>query len=165
VLIWLARLIDWGRRLSEAAATLAFAGMVGLFGYTVWQRYVVGLPSRWSDELAIITFIWVIFGAAALVVPYRDHVAVGLLHDAVPRSMQRLMQVLGAGIAGAILLAALPVTMDYIAFLFRERSPALRWRLSQVYLVFGLFQGLVGLRLVLIALAALIGRPLPEVRP
>ena len=165
MLTTLARVIEFGRRLSEAAATLAFAGMVGLFGYTIWMRYVVGVPSRWSDELAIITFLWVIFGAAALVVPYRDHVSVGVLHDLAPERVQRAMQVLGAGLAGAILLAALPVTMDYIAFLFRERSPALRWRLSQVYLVFGLFQGLIGLRLLLIAAAALIGRPLPEARP
>jgi len=152
--------IDWGRRLSEAAATLTFAAMVGLFGYTIWMRYMVGVPSRWSDELCVILFLWIVFGAAALVVPYRDHIAVGLVHDTMPRGVQRGMQVLGAGLAGAILLAALPVTLDYIGFLWRERSPALRWRLSEVYQVFGLFQGLIGLRLLLIAFTALIGRPL-----
>src|SRR5690606_836951 len=114
--------IDWGRRLSEAVASLAFAGMVGLFGYTIWQRYIVGLPSRWSDELCVIVFLWIIFGAAALVVPYRDHISVGIVHDSMPRGVQRAMQVAGAGIAGAILLAALPVTLDYIGFLWRERS-------------------------------------------
>jgi len=161
--------IDWGRRLSEAVASLAFAGMVGLFGYTIWQRYVVGLPSRWSDELCVIVFLWIIFGAAALVVPYRDHIAVGIVHDSLPRGAQRAMQVLGPGIAGVILLIALPVTLDYIGFLWRERTPALRWRLSEVYQIFGLFQGLIGLRLILIALGALTGRPLdgpaPPVNP
>jgi TRAP-type transport system small permease protein len=151
--------LNLGRRLSEAAATLAFGVMVGLFAYTIWQRYMVGLPSRWSDELCVIVFLWVIFGAAALFVPYRDHIAVGILHDTAPPQVQRAMQVLGAGLAGAILLATLPTTLDYIGFLWRERTPALRWRLSQVYLVFGLFQGMIGLRLLFIAGAALIGRP------
>lgn len=160
VLHWLAVGIEAGRRLAEAAATLAFAGMVGLFGYTIYQRYWVGLPSRWSDELCVILFLWIVFGAAALVTPYRDHIAVGLVHDVMPPPVQRAMQVLGAGLAGAILLAALPVTLDYIGFLWRERTPALRWRLHQVYLVFGLFQGLIGARLILIALSALVGRPL-----
>lgn len=154
--------IDWVRRLSEAAATLAFAGMVGLFGYTIYMRYWVGVPSRWSDELCVILFLWIVFGAAALVLPYRDHIAVGIVHDSMPPAVQRVMQVLGAGIAGAILLAALPVTMDYIGFLWRERTPALRWRLSEVYQVFGLFQALVGARLILIALGALVGRPLDD---
>ncbi len=160
ILPLLAAGIDFGRRLSEAVASLAFAGMVGLFGYTIWQRYIVGLPSRWSDELCVILFLWIVFGAAALVVPYRDHIAVGLVHDLMPHGVQRAMQVLGAGIAGAILLVALPVTMDYIGFLWRERTPALRWRLSEVYQVFGLFQGMIGLRLILIAFGALIGRPI-----
>jgi TRAP-type C4-dicarboxylate transport system permease small subunit len=71
------------------------------------------------------------------------------------------MAVAGTGIAGAILLAALPVTLDYIAFLWRERTPALMWPLNRAYAVFGLFQGMVGLRLILRALAALVNRPLP----
>jgi TRAP-type C4-dicarboxylate transport system permease small subunit len=157
--------LDAGRRLSEAAATLTFATMVGLFGYTVWQRYVVGVPSRWSDELCVILFLWVVFGAAALVVPYRDHIAVGLVHEIASPRLQRIMDVLGPGIAGAILLAALPVTLDYIGFLWRERSPALRWPFSRVYLVFGLFQGMIALRMLLIAATAALGRALPEPGP
>jgi len=161
----------WFRRLFEAAATLGFAAMIGLIVWTVWQRYVVGVPSRWSDELAMILFLWTIFGAAALVVPYRSQIAVGLAFDSTPERVQRWLTVVGAGAAGLILLATLPVTLDYIAFLWRERAPALRWRLNHVYLIFGLFQGGVALSLILRALLALFGRPsalddatLPETR-
>ncbi len=157
----IARVIEFGRRLVEAAATLAFTAMVFLFGWTIWQRYVAGVPSRWSDELCALVFLWVVFGAAALVVPYRDHIAVGLVYDSVSPAVRRWMAVAGTGIAGAILLAALPVTLDYIAFLWRERTPALMWPLNRAYAVFGLFQGMVGLRLILRALAALVNRPLP----
>jgi TRAP-type C4-dicarboxylate transport system permease small subunit len=149
------------RRLSEAAATLCFAGLAGLLAYTVWQRYVMGTPSRWSDEFAMVLFLWIIFGAAALVVPYRDQIAVGLVADNLPPPLRRWVEVLGAGCAGAILLATLPVTLDYIAFLWRERTPAMRLRLNHVYLIFGVFQGLVGLSLILRAAITLAGRPVP----
>ena len=143
------------------AATLSFAALAGLLAYTVWQRYVMGTPSRWSDELAMILFLWIIFSAAALVVPYRDQIAVGLLTDKVPPPAERWLVSVGAGLAGVILLATLPVTLDYIAFLWRERTPAMRLRLNHVYLVFGLFQGLVALSLILRAVLTLFGRTMP----
>lgn len=149
------------RRFFEAAATLSFAALAVLLAYTVWQRYVMGTPSRWSDEFAMILFLWIIFAAAALVVPYRDQIAVGLLTDTVTASRRRWLEALGAGLAGAILLATLPVTLDYIAFLWRERTPAMRLRLNYVYLIFGVFQGIVALSLLLRAAIALSGRPLP----
>jgi len=152
-------LVEWGRRLLEAAATLAFASMVGLFGWTIWQRYVVGLPSRWSDEMSALIFLWVVFGAAALVIPYREHIAVGLLYDSVSAPVRRWLEVAGCGIAGGILLAATPATLDYIAFLWRERTPAMMFPLNRAYAIFGLFQAAIGLRLVLRALLALAGRP------
>ena len=134
--------------------------MVALFGFTVWQRYVAGAPSSWSDELCAILFLWVVFGGAALVVPYREQIAIGLLYDGQRPFTRRWMEAAGAGAAGLILLATLPVTLDYIAFLWRERTPALRWQLNHVYLVFGLFQGLVGVQLLFRALAAAAGHPL-----
>lgn len=157
----IATALDLGRRAAEAAATLAFAGMVGLFGWTVWQRYVVGVPSRWSDELCALIFLWVVFGAAALVVPLRDQISVGLLHEAVSPRASRVLEAVGFGAAGLILLAALPVTLDYIAFLWRERTPALMWPLNRAYAIFGLFQALIGLRLILRAGAVAAGRAQP----
>jgi TRAP-type C4-dicarboxylate transport system permease small subunit len=142
-------------------ATLAFAAMVFLFGWTIWQRYVAGLPSRWSDELCALIFLWVVFGASALVLPYREHIAVGLVYDSVSPATRRWMEAAGTGIAGAILLVALPVTVDYIGFLWRERTPALMWPLNRAYAVFALFQGMMGLRLILRSLAAIVNRPLP----
>ena len=152
----LRRAITLGHRLFETMATLAFGVMALLFAYTIIMRYGVGTPSRWSDELIVILFLWVVFGASALVVPLREHIAVGLLVDALPAGLRRWLIALGAVVAGAILLAALPVTLDYIGFLWRERTPAMRWPLSRVYLIFGLFQGIMGLRLILSALLPLV---------
>ncbi|WP_127110009.1 TRAP transporter small permease [Pararhodobacter zhoushanensis] len=156
--LWLRRAITLGHRLFETVATLAFGVMALLFAYTIIMRYGVGTPSRWSDELIVILFLWVVFGASALVVPVREHIAVGLVVDNLSPRLGRWLVALGGITAGLILLAALPVTLDYIGFLWRERTPAMRWPLSRVYLIFGLFQGMMGLRLILEAL-------LPFVQP
>lgn len=157
-----ARALGAIRFLAEAAATLAFAAMVGLFGWTIFSRYVLGSPSAASGELSSILFLWIVFGAAALAVPYREQIAVGILFDGAPDPARRWMEAAGAGAAGLILLAALPVTIDYIAFLWRERTPALMWPLDRAYSVFALFQGAVGLRLLARAGAAALGRPLGD---
>lgn len=157
----IATILELGRRTAEAAATLAFATMVGLFGWTVWQRYGVGVPSRWSDELCALIFLWVVFGGAALALPLKEQVAVGLLTEAVPPPVRRALEGVGFLAAGAILLASLPVTADYVAFLWRERTPALMWPLDRAYAVFALFQGLIGLRLALRGGLVLLGRTAP----
>ena len=43
------------------------------------------------------------------------------------------------------LLSALPKTIGYVAFLWRERTAALEWRLDYVYACFPLFMGAAGL--------------------
>lgn len=149
-----------GRRTTTFIATLAFLVMFGLFGWGIWNRFVIGIPLRWTDEAIGLLFVWIVFGAAALVLTYRDHIAVGVVYDATPPGGRRWMQVLGMGAGAVILLGALPTTVDYIAFLWREKTPALMVRHDRAFSIFAVFQFVVGLRLAFGALAALIGRPL-----
>jgi TRAP-type C4-dicarboxylate transport system permease small subunit len=47
----------------------------------------------------------------------------------------------------ALLLAALPATYGYVAFLWRETTPTLRLRLDYIYACFPLFIAVIGARL------------------
>jgi len=79
-------------------------------------------------------------------VPLREHVAFDLVLDALPASLRRGIAI-GASLAvGVALLAALPKTVEFVAFLWRERTPALQWRLDYVYACFPLFMGAAALR-------------------
>ena len=42
----------------------------------VVRRFVFGAPSAWTEELATIAFVWVIFWGTAFTVPLSTHVAV-----------------------------------------------------------------------------------------
>ncbi|MBJ3775091.1 TRAP transporter small permease [Acuticoccus mangrovi] len=148
-------------RLAEGVAALAFAAMVLLFAAAIASRHGLAAPIRWSDEVVTLTFIWIVFGAAAFAIPYREHIAVGLLYDRLSPGRRRWMEAGGTLAAGLVLAATLPATIDYTAFLWRERTPALMWPLDRAYAVFAVFQGMMALRLLVRAGAAVLGRPLP----
>jgi hypothetical protein len=85
----------------------------------------------------------------ALLVADRRQISFDLLYRHVPPAAQRVIGVVRAFLVAGLLLAALPGALGYIAFLWRERTPVLLWRLDHVYACFGLFMIAVILRLVL----------------
>lgn len=113
----------------------------------VARRYLFGAPIVWIDELTSVLFVWVVFWTAALVVPLREHVAFELVDSALPERLRRGVGVLAALAAAAALGAAAPKIIDFLAFLWRERTPALQWRLDLVFACFGLFVAAMALRL------------------
>ena len=130
-------------------AAMAISGTLLLltvlaFGWGVWGRYVLGDPSEVSGEVAVLALIWAVMIAGGLAMRPSEQIGVDFLGSG---RGARMVRALGAGAAAAILLAALPVTIDYVAFLWRERTPALRLRLDLVYACFPLFQGAMGLQL------------------
>ena len=78
--------------------------------------------------------------------PLREHVAFDLLFESLPPGVRRALGIAASVLVGLALLAALPKTVEFVAFLWRERTPALQWRLDYVYACFPLFMGAAALR-------------------
>lgn len=135
--------------MKRAAATVSTLLMAAVFLAVivgVARRYLFGAPLVWIDELTTVLFIWSIFWTAAFVVGNREHVAFDLLYGALSERTRRIVSLLAATAVGLVLLAALPKLGGYIAFLWRERTPALQWRLDYVYACFALFIVAAGVR-------------------
>lgn len=130
-----------------SAALVAAVFLAVLLG--VARRYLFGAPLVWIDELATVLFIWSIFWTAAFVVAIPEHVAFDLVHQALPLPLRRAVAIAAAAVVGIALLAALPKLAGFIAFLWRERTPALQWRLDYVYACFTLFVAAAGIRFVI----------------
>jgi TRAP-type C4-dicarboxylate transport system permease small subunit len=131
---------------AAATAALLVAAVFAAILVGVARRYLFGVPLVWIDELSSVLFVWAIFWSAACVVGIREHVSFDLLHQALPpRVAQWLWRVVCALVAIA-LIAALPKLWNYVTFLWRERTPALQWRLDYVYLCFALFVAASALR-------------------
>jgi TRAP-type C4-dicarboxylate transport system permease small subunit len=124
-----------------------FAAMFATFIAGVVMRYAAGRPLTWSDEVCVVLLLWSTFWAAAFVVRHDEHVTFDILYDLAPSRGRRLMALVAAFGFGALLLAALPATYGYVAFLWRETTPTLRLRLDYVYACFPLFIAVMGARL------------------
>jgi TRAP-type C4-dicarboxylate transport system permease small subunit len=137
----------------KAAAAAAAAGTALLVAAVfvailvgVVRRYLFGVPLVWIDELSTVLFVWCIFWAGAFAVGLREHVSFDLVHQALPPRAAGLLWRGVCVIVAVALLAALPKLWNFVAFLWRERTPALQWRLDYVFSCFILFVAAVVLR-------------------
>ena len=134
------------KQAAAAISALLIAAVLGTVLLGVARRYLFGAPLSWADELSAVLFVWAVFWTAAFTVPLREHVAFDLLFDLLGPRARRALGIAVSVLVGMALLAALPKTVEFIAFLWRERTPALQWRLDYVYACFPLFMGAAALR-------------------
>ena len=126
-----------------------FACVFAIFLLKIVMRYAAGDPLAWADEVSTVLFVWLVFWANAFLVPDRQQIAFDLLHRNLPRRAQRVVEVVRLLIVGGLFAWALPGVIDYLRFLWRERTPVLQWRLDWAYSCFGLFVLAVVVRSVL----------------
>ena len=143
-------------RCIEALAVAMFALVFIAFIYKIVMRYAVGDAVAWADEISIVLFIWMVFLANGFVLEDRHQIAFDLIHRNLSPRAQHAIEIVRGLLVCGIIVYALPGAIDYTAFLWRERTPVLRWRLNVVYACFALFLLAVVARSVwqLIALAA-----------
>ncbi len=144
----IARLV---RRLFEAVAVALFGAMVVVFGANITGRFVFNSPIVWADEVLVYLMIWCTFLTICFVTREREHVAFDLAYDMAPPQGRRIMLILGALAVAGVFAAAAPTMIEYIRFLWRERTNILEVRLDVAYSVFGVFiVVLIAQRLVLV---------------
>jgi C4-dicarboxylate transporter DctQ subunit len=99
-------------------------------------RFVFGKPAAWTEELATIAYVWVIFWGCAFCVPLAAHVAVDLVGPGFAPRVRRGLYALGLAALAGLLMWALPGIADYLRFMMRERTPVLDLPFGIVYSVF-----------------------------
>lgn len=132
----LARLAGGLVHLADFIGAGVFAVLFGSLVVQVFVRFVLGAPAAWTEELASIAFVWMIFWGIAFTVPLRMHVAVDLVVPNFAPRARRVLYALGLAVLGGCFLWAVPGTADYLRFMMRERTPVLDWPLGAVYSVF-----------------------------
>lgn len=145
------------RSVATIVATLTFAAVVLAFGYGVLARYGLHDPSDRAGEAAIILYIWTIMIGGSLAVGLKDQISFDLLVERMRPPANRIVEGIGMAIAGGVLLYALPTTLDYILFLWREKTPAFELSLDKVYFCFIVFQAASATLLIARALECLFG--------
>jgi len=104
--------------------------------FQVIFRFVFGKPAAWTEELATLAFVWVIFWGCAFSVPLAAHVAVDFVVPRFAPPVRRALYGLGLAALAGLFLWALPGVADYLRFMMRERTPVLELPYGIVYSVF-----------------------------
>ncbi len=113
-----------------------FLMLFAVFVIQITARFGFNKPLAWTDEAAVILYVWVILWSAAAIVPEREHVVFDLVWNSAGRRMRQAMRIVGNLLIGGLALAALPGTWDYVRFMAREGTPVLNIPFMWVFLPF-----------------------------
>jgi TRAP-type C4-dicarboxylate transport system permease small subunit len=143
---WIAPWAARARGLANLVSGVMFAAVFLIFNYKIITRYLQHNEAAWADEVSVILFIWIIFWANAFLVRDKEQITFDLVYRQAPDGIKRWMALARLVLIGGIFLWALPGSVDYLLFLWRERTPVLNLRLDFIYSCFGLFLAAVILR-------------------
>lgn len=141
---------------ASSVAVLAFGVVFGLFLLQVVSRYVFNAPITWTGEAIMIAFIWTFFWAIAFVVPLPSHISFDLVHQLVGPRTKRVFDVLSLGATVVLFAMALPATLDFVTFMFKQPTSALGIPFGYVYYAFPVAMTGYALR-ALLRIARLVG--------
>jgi TRAP-type C4-dicarboxylate transport system permease small subunit len=127
------------RTLADWAACAMFAAVFLIFNYKIFTRYFEHDEAVWADEVLVILFVWIIFWANAFLVRDKQQISFDLVYRLLPDETKRYVAIARAALIGGIFAWALPGSLDYIHFLWREHTPVLNLPLNWVYACFGIF--------------------------
>ncbi|MGD9924672.1 MAG: TRAP transporter small permease [Pseudorhodoplanes sp.] len=143
----LAAIVARFRTIAEWVTTAMLFAVFLIYLVGIAARYLFASPIAWSDELAMIVFLWCMFLTDAFVNRDADHVGFDILWERLQPSGRRVAGLLQTGLFGILFAAAFPVIVDYVMFLWREQTSALQWRLDLVYICFIIYFAMVIVRL------------------
>jgi TRAP-type C4-dicarboxylate transport system permease small subunit len=126
----------WPKKAADLIGGTLFLTLFIVFVIQVTARFGFNRPMAWTDEAAVILYVWVILWSAAFVVPEREHVAFDLIWNSVNLPTRKVMRVVGNLLIGGVALYGIPATWDYVHFMKRESSPVLGISFMLVFLPF-----------------------------
>ena len=126
----------WLRKGADAIGAGLFAALFIVFLIQITARFAFNRPLPWTDEAAVMLYVWVILWAAAFIVPEREHVMFDLVWNAVGARARQAMRVVGHLMIGGLAAWALPACWDYVHFMRREGTPVLGLPFMWVFLPF-----------------------------
>ena len=134
------------RGAANAIGVGLFASLFLVFVVQVVARFAFKQPLAWTDEAAVILYLWAILWGAALICSDKENVAFDLLYQRAGPPVQRLMALAACALIGVLAAWGLPGSLDYIHFMQRERTPVLGLPFHWVFAPFGILLLALALR-------------------
>jgi TRAP-type transport system small permease protein len=126
----------WPQKAANAIGGGLFLTLFIVFVIQVTARFGFNKPLAWTDEAAVVLYVWIILWAAAFVVPEREHVVFDLVWNSVGQRARQVMQIVGNLMVGGLAMCGIPASWDYVHFMNREGTPVLGISFMWVFLPF-----------------------------
>jgi TRAP-type C4-dicarboxylate transport system permease small subunit len=126
----------WFKKTTDTIGGVVFLCLFLTFIVQITARFVFNKPLPWTDELAVILYLWAILWASAFMVPEREQVMFDLIWNSVGIQTRKVMRILGNLMVGGLALVAIPASWDYVHFMAREGSPVLDISFQWIFLPF-----------------------------
>jgi TRAP-type C4-dicarboxylate transport system permease small subunit len=120
-------------------AALLLAVMFAAFILQIVLRYVLNFPSGWSQELTVVSWLWLVLWGAAFVVREREEIRFDLVYGSVRPRLRRAMAVVTALALIGLYGVSLPAVWDYVTFMKVERTAYLGIRYDHLYSIYVVF--------------------------
>ena len=136
----------WLKTAANAIGGVLFLALFIVFIVQITARFGFNRPLPWTDEMAVILYVWAILWSAAFIVPEREHVVFDLVWNSANRRARRVMQIVGNLMVGGLALCGIPASWDYVHFMVREGTPVLGLPFMWVFLPFVLLLAALAIR-------------------
>jgi len=129
----------WLRRRAENVAAAMLAVMFLAFIAQIVMRYVLGVPTGWTNELTVILWLWLVLFGCAFVVREDEEIRLDLIYSAAPSPARRVMKIVSAVALVSMFAISLPAVIDYVGFMKVQKTAYLKIRFDYLYSIYVVF--------------------------
>jgi C4-dicarboxylate transporter, DctQ subunit len=129
----------WLRRRAENVLAGLLGVMFAAFVIQIVFRYFLNLPTGWTTELTIVTWLWLVLWGAAFVLRESEEIRIDLVTSAVGRRTRLVMAAIAAVAIVILYGISLPATFDYVTFMKVEKSSYLKIRMDLLFSIYLFF--------------------------
>ena len=148
----------WLRRRAENVSVALLATMfVALIAQVVF-RYFVNLPMGWTDEISLVSWLWLVLWGAAFVVREDDEIRFELVLGSVSPRVRRAMTFASAAAVVLFFGMSFPAVVDYVTFMKVQQTAYLHIRFDWLFSVYVIFAAAAIVRYLSIGWRAVLGK-------
>ena len=127
------------RRRAENVLAALLGVMFAAFMIQIVFRYFFNLPTGWTTELTLITWLWLVLWGAAFVLKENEEIRIDLVTTMVSRRTRLIMALIASVAITVLYVISLPATWSYVTFMKVENSSYLKIPMNWLYSIYLVF--------------------------
>ena len=127
------------QRRAENVLAALLGVMFAAFMVQIVFRYFFNLPTGWTTELTLITWLWGVLWGAAFVVKESEEIRIDLVNTMVGARTRLIMAAVSSVAIIVLYLISLPATWSYVTFMKVEKSSYLKIPMDWLYSIYVVF--------------------------